>query len=357
MNNVDGVLVDCERMKYPYTGLYYYCLHLGKALMNADDTRKKFCFYVPSAAKNVFGINACYLKQSPFDKFSFPSTQPFSLWHSTYQGTNYFPWKQKIKVLLTIHDLNFMYDQSKSLLKKKLYLKKLALKVDRADHIVAISHFTLQDLKKYINIDSKPCTVVYNGCTINEINGTTPPSYIPKAPFIFTIGTIVEKKNFHVLPALLVKNDMQLVIAGITQSQDYKNLIIAEAKRLGVSDRIVFTGSISDNDKQWYLKNCVAFTFPSISEGFGLPVIEAMHFGKPVLLSDATSLPEVGGNEAYYFRNFEPGHMMEVADKALAENTGQKAVQVKEWAKKFNWETSAQKYLQLYSDLLSNRKG
>ena len=145
---------------------------------------------------------------------------------------------------------------------------------------------------------------------------------------------------------------MQLLIAGITQNDNYKNRIISEAKKWNVEDRVIFTGAVSENDKQWYYKNCEAFVFPSISEGFGLPVIEAMHFGKPVVLSTSTSLPEIGGSEAYYFNSFEPDNMQKTLSNALNEYSGAKAQRIKKWSEQFSWETSARQYLALYSKLL-----
>ncbi|MGN6164136.1 MAG: glycosyltransferase family 4 protein, partial [Flavisolibacter sp.] len=272
------------------------------------------------------------------------------------QGTMYYPWHRNIKVVLTVHDLNFLYDESKSDAKKKKYLKQLADKVKRADYIVAISQFVLDDLKKNIPLAGKPAKVIYNGCTLDEIEYLTAPSFVPDAPFIFTIGTIVDKKNFHVLPRLLKNNQYQLLIAGITNSEEYKSRIIAEARALGVEDRVVFTGAVSENDKQWYLKNCIAFAFPSTAEGFGLPVIEAMYFGKPVLLSRFTSLPEIGGDDAYYFDSFEPDYMVKMFGESLEhfqKNDGRK--KMKERALLFDWTRSARQYQAVYDELLQGK--
>jgi glycosyltransferase involved in cell wall biosynthesis len=119
-----------------------------------------------------------------------------------------------------------------------------------------------------------------------------------------------------------------------------------------VPDRIIFTGPISENDKKWYLSNCTAFVFPSIAEGFGLPVIEAMYYGKPVILSRCTSLPEIGGDCAYYFDNFDPAHMQEVLVKSLDHyNKTKPREKIKARAKFFSWERAAMEYLNLYRSL------
>ena len=352
--NNNSVLIDCERMKTPYTGLYYFCLHMAKSLVLTNNNRKSHCFYTQKNNAHLFK-DECILAQHYIHKLVLPSLKKYQIWHSTYQGSQYYPWHRNIKVVLTVHDLNFMYDNSKTAAKKKKYLNNIKAKINRADHIVTISNFTLGDIKKHIDLRDKPASVIYNGGSVNSIINLTQPAYLPKTPFLFTIGAIVAKKNFHVLPALLKNNDMFLIIAGITQSEEYRKRVIAEAKKIGVERRVIFTGSITENDKQWYMKNCEAFLFPSISEGFGLPVIEAMHFGKPVILSTSTSLPEIGGKEAYYFKNFDPADMQNALSRALNDyhsNKIKKEAAIIERADSFNWLSSAEQYHNIYNSLL-----
>lgn len=346
-------MLDCERMKYPHTGLYHFCLHLGKNLLETAANDHQFCFYTPASVLGVFGKDAHYLQQNSRQKLRLPSTKNFSIWHNTYQSSMYFPKHRNLKIILTIHDLNFLYDVKKSESKKRTYLQKLKAKIERADHIVAISEFTLNDVIRNIDIGSKPYSIVYNGCNVEKIALLTAPAIMPSRPFLFTIGTIVEKKNFHVLPCLLANNDWQLVIAGITQSEVYKSYIITEARKYGVANRVIFTGPITENDKQWFLQKCSAFVFPSIAEGFGLPVVEAMAFGKPLLLSTFTSLPEIGGEVAYYFNSFEPEAMQQTLQESLNDyhfKKPQKAIQ--ERSALFSWQKSALQYHGIYDSLL-----
>jgi glycosyltransferase involved in cell wall biosynthesis len=162
---------------------------------------------------------------------------------------------------------------------------------------------------------------------------------------------LTAKKNFQVLPALLNGNDMELVIAGI--ESDYKEKIITEAEKYGCAGRVKITGPISDADKAWYYKNCEAFVFPSLAEGFGLPVIEAMHFGKPVFLSRYTSLPEVGGDAAWYFDSFDGKAMQNTLLNGLREFHDKKlSAVIQQHAIKFNWEHTAKQYLALYQKSL-----
>jgi glycosyltransferase involved in cell wall biosynthesis len=339
-------------MKYPHTGLYHFCLQLGQALNKNIDTHKHLLtYYVRKPEFGIFGNEVAYLEQNSLHKFLLPSTNNYDLWHATYQATQYFPQNRKIKIVLTVHDLNFLHEKTKSAEKQKKELKKLQEKINRADHIVAISQFVLNDIKQNIQLKGQPITVIYNGCNINEIKNTKRPLAAPNGKYIYTIGTITDKKNFHVLPALLNSNNLYLVISGITQNQEYLNKIINQAKQHGVEKRLIFTGAVTEEDKQWYMRNCEVFVFPSLAEGFGLPVIEAMYFGKPVILSNYTSLPEIGGNDAYYFDSFEPEEMQKVLNSCLISFDKEIAERVKKRAALFNWNDTAKLYENIYANV------
>ena len=176
---------------------------------------------------------------------------------------------------------------------------------------------------------------------------------VPQSPFLFTIGTIAPKKNFHELLKLLIGTNYQLVIAGITQDEKYKQYILAEAIKLGVNSQLVFTDAISESNKYWYYQHCTAFLFPSLAEGFGLPVIEAMHFGKTVLLSTIDTLKEVGGSVAHYFSDYEAASMQATLKNAIAiDNELNSRDQIQQHAKQFSWEKAAKLYLQLYQTII-----
>ncbi len=350
-----NILVDCERMKYPFTGLYYYCLHLGNALLEeAKPANENLTFFLPEERQGIFGIHAAYLKQHFLHKVFMPSVHEFQVWHATHQSTDYYPYNKKISVLLTVHDINFMHDENKKAAKKTKYLDDLKRKIDRANHIVAVSRFTLNDLGSYIDLTGKTCSVVYNGCNFNERLLHVPaPAMAPAGSFLFTIGTIAEKKNFHVLPPLLAGNNYRLVIAGVTNDKNYRNKILSEAEKWKVADRIVFTGAIPEADKQWYFQHCTAFVLPSLAEGFGLPVLEAMFYRKPVFLSKKGSLPEIGGEAAYYFDDFLPENMRLTLRKGLERYENEIALQEKiyQHAVSFDWKYAARDYLAVYRQL------
>lgn len=347
------IILDCERMKHPYTGLFEYCHQLALALLETKNDADDLGIYIQQKDQHHFPANLRFLDQKSLHKFIFPRLDPhINIWHCTHQTSWYIPpSNRKQKCVLTVHDLNFLYEE-KSEAKKTSYLKKHQKNIDLADHIVAISEFTKKDILKHLKVN-KPITVIHNGCNVEEFPEYDQPVYRPSKPFIFTLGTVNAKKNFHTLPSLVQNRDLELIIAGKTDTA-YVAKIMAEATKYQVHDQVKILGPVSKEDKYWYYKNCHAFVFPSLAEGFGIPVIEAMSFGKPVFLSKATSLPEIGGKYAYYFDNFIASHMNTVfntgMDQYLRTHPEEDIIA---HAKQFNWKSAAKKYWEVYHSLLS----
>lgn len=347
-----NIAFDCERMKYPNTGLFEYCLQLGLALKKQLTPQDQIYYYLREGHQHFFGQESNFLMQHSLHKFIFPRNKTIDIWHTSYQTSLYMPRSTRFKKVLTIHDLNFLYEGD-STEKQQYYLKKYQKNIDLADHIVAISEFTKQDILNNLNIGSKPVSVIHNGCAEECAELGINPAYLPKKPFLYAMGTVNAKKNFHVLIPLLVGNDFELVVAGNTDDE-YKNLIISEAVKYQVNERVKITGPVSEAEKQWYYKNSEAFLFPSLAEGFGIPPIEAMRFGKPIFLSNSTSLPEIGGDVAYYFNSYDPAEMQKVFAKGMDDyKKHNPAEQIINHAEKFNWNRSAEAYLKVYRETLN----
>lgn len=348
------ILIDVERMRYPNTGLYNFCKYLGNEILKQN---KSFdiSLFMPHNEKDSFKDLDNHVNRRAWHKFFMPFQHNYNLWHTTFQNTKFFPNSFKGKIAYTIHDLNFLHEKASDQ-KRQSYLNSIANKIARADKVITISNYVKNEVLEYIDVDPNKIKVIYNGCNLlNASYVVTEPKHVPCKPFIYSIGNLCDKKNFHVLAGMLLGNDFELVISGIITDNGYVDKIKNYARKLGVEDRIILTGVVSNEEKHWYLSNCLAFGFTSIAEGFGLPVIEAMYFGKPVFLSTKTSLPEVGGDLAYYFDNFDPNDMSKKTNKGLDDfyNNPNKAISTKEHAKKFSWNYAAEEYLDLYQSLLS----
>jgi glycosyltransferase involved in cell wall biosynthesis len=347
MNNI---LIDFERLKYPNTGLYTFCHDLGISLLKKKNNNQRLTFYLPENRLNLFGENENYYVQKSWHKFLRPKFSEFTTWHATNQVSNYIPYIKNQKLLFTIHDLNFLIEKKEHPNKISQLINKIQKNIDKSTIITTISEYVKGDIEKHFNLSGKKIKVIYNGGCISNLD-TEVPHYTGR-PFLFTLGTVLPKKNFHVLIPLLSNNDFNLVIAGNLSSKGYLDEILNEAKKYGVSNRLMITGPISESQKLHFYKNCEAFLFPSIAEGFGIPVIEAMSFGKPIFLSKHTSLPEIGGNVAYYFDSFDPMDMRQTLDFGLnhfkSTNPSEEIIQQ---ANKFSWDKAAEEYLDLYESI------
>ena len=348
------IVFDCERMKYANTGLFTYCQQLGAQLSKqANPYHEAISFFTPPSVKGIFGENHQYIIQKSLQKFLLPSLKDHDIWHSTYQSSQYIPQlNRKIKVVLTIHDLNFLYDEKKSEEKKAKYLHAIQKNIDRSSAIVTISEFGKNDVLQHCNVGHKPIHVILNGTNTLESPVLMRSSYRPGQRFVFTIGGINRKKNFHVLLPLLQNNDMELVIAGPADDPEYLNYMQDEARKMGVNERLRLIGPISEAEKSWYYQNCYAFAFPSLSEGFGLPVAEAMSVGKPVFLSDKTALPEIGKDVAFYFSDFNEVRMQNVFISGMElYKKHRMAERIRQRSSDFCWQKAASQYIDLYRSL------
>ncbi len=348
------IIFDCERMKYPDTGLYHYCMNLGRYLeKNINLREEQLRFYTPPGEQDWSFSRSNHFTQHPLHKFRLPDLGNAAIWHATYQNTHYMPLRnKKVKVVLSIHDLNFLYDEKKSVAKKQQYLQYLQQLINRADALVCISEFSRQDVMQHCDVGNKPLFVIHNGSNLLESPSLETKSYRPRKPFLFSIGVLHRKKNFHVLLPLLKQNTMELLIAGKHDDEHYISFIKERSRELGVEDNLHLLGRVTEQEKSWYFNNCRAFAFPSISEGFGLPVVEAMSCGKPLFLSDRTALPEIGGDVSFYFRDFSPDHMQEVFTAGMDTFKEQNmSIKIRERGTHFNWHQSAKQYLSVYRSL------
>ncbi len=349
------IIFDCERMKYQNTGLYHYCLNLGNHIQKFDTPGKEeITFYSPYGTQYLFGKNSNHIIQTELHKFCMPSLEKYSIWHATHQGSYYLPFRnKKIKVVLTIHDLNFMYDDLKSAAKKQRYLRRLQMLINRADVIICVSEYSKRDVFFYCDVNNKPVYVILNGTNSLKEPLLLHDSYRPVKPFIFSLGSITLKKNFHTLLALVQQHsNMELVIAGRIDDNEYYNFILTAAEKMGIPENIRLVGQVSETEKSWYFNNCTAFAFPSMAEGFGLPLTEAMSVGKPLFLSSRTALPEIGGNVAFYFKDFTETRMQETFIAGMKEyKRSNMQDDIIKKGREYCWDNAAKEYWKIYRSL------
>lgn len=353
-----ALIMDCDLMRFPNSGLYFYCTNLIECINEELQQRGRELLhvYLPSEEKCPLPPEKYHIREKKYHKFWKPFMRNCRVWHAPFQSGRMVPDKKKhpdTRIVLTIHDLNVLHE-GKSPEEQKKSLARTQSLIDRADTIVCISQFAMDDVKKNCDIKGKDILFIHNGANKFHAPQLTPASYKPAKPFLFGIGYVNRKKNYLVLLPLLVQNpDMEMIISGRLDEPDYVDMIKKEAKRLNVADRLTITGPINEGEKAWYISNCTAFLHPSLAEGFGATVIEAMSFGKPVFLSRRTSLPEIGGEEAFYFDSFDVENMNNVFKNGMhIMNTTNLKDKLLARAAQFNWKESAKQYIEVYDKYL-----
>ncbi|MBL7742235.1 MAG: glycosyltransferase family 4 protein [Chitinophagaceae bacterium] len=346
-------LVDLHRLRHnPYNGLYTFSCRLAENLLNQALVEEELYYYLPRDKFGFFGTKPKYVTHRRSHKLYQADTARFDVWHLTTGISQYRPFNRKTKVVYTIHDVNFLVEDPHNIKRNRRTLKLMQHNANRADHIVGISQYALDFAAQHLHFGDKSTSVIYNGYTVSDFTGFDKPVYRPGKPFLFTISLVQPRKNFHVLPALLVNNDYELVIAGLNHF-DYAKKVMEEARRWKVEDRVKLIGAIDEENKYWYYTNCKAFMFPSVAEGFGAPPLEAMHFGKPVFLSKYMSLPEIGRDVAYYFDDFSPESMRDTFEKGMTDyKNHDRAAAIRQQASLFDWKKNAQEYLSIYRSLV-----
>ncbi|PQA56314.1 glycosyltransferase family 4 protein [Siphonobacter curvatus] len=353
---MSSIILDCGLMKFPNSGLYHYCLNMSEQVNKLLRKQQKppMMMYVPPAERLQIQPEKHHIIERKWHKIWKPFLAGCKVWHAPFQSGRIIPERDSdTRVVLTVHDLNALHEGKarEEQLRSLAHTQNL---IDRSDAIVCISEFTKNDVLNNCDVHGKPIHVIHNGLNKLSTPHLEATSYRPRRPFLFGLGYVNAKKNYHVLlPLLLANPDLELVVAGHHDEPEYASRMWTMAEDMGVSDRLYLAGPISESEKAWYLDNCMAFLHPSLAEGFGFTVVEAMSFGKPVFISNLTSLPEIGGDVAFYFSDFEAEHMQRVFREGMhTYSTTPLAEQLKKRAENFSMERSASQYLDVYQSLL-----
>lgn len=261
-------------------------------------------------------------------------------------------------LIVTIHDLAFLYYPNEFLQKDLYKLKNwTANSVKKAKKIIAVSKTTKKDLMKFYDLDEQKIEVIYNGFEKTHIKEEIIDIPIEHKKYLLYVGTIQPRKNINILINAFNQfkkkyPDFKLVITG-KKGWLYDD-IYDEVERLGINNDVILTGYIKENQLVYLYKNAFCFILPSLYEGFGIPILEAMSFNCPVISSFNASLPEIGADACLYF---DPNNISDLLEKMkmIKENNSLKQELIKkgkERIKLFSWNSCAERTLELIKSII-----
>ncbi len=304
-----------------------------------------FHFIMPKQWHGMFGHEVQYHELSDGMRLRHRFPVDLDVWHGLHQHMRFRPPVNSKHNIITVHDLNHVYA------KKGLSLwwqnMRLTRHLRRAHQLVAISQYAADDLRKHLPW-APPAVVIHNGAADLTSSQQTPIEALVGRPFLLHISRMSPSKNVAALIDMAAIWPEQLLVLAGPESPEVQSHR-ARAHELGLRN-VMFCTDVSEPQKAWLYAHCRAFLFPSLQEGFGLPPIEAMFFGKPVVVAQRTSLPEVCGDAAAYWRGFEPRSMRQVTADWLTTHLQDptKTAQVRQQALRYTWPRAASHYQALY---------
>lgn len=291
-----------------------------------------------------------YLKKNPVDIFHTQYIAPFWLPKNT-------------RLVLTIHDISFNFFPE-YIKKTDLFLLKALIprSIRRADKIITVSASERNKLIDFYKVAPEKVDFTYNGVdfkkfsqkfSYEEIKKINTKYKIPDTKYILYLGTLQPRKNIPIIIEAMKYLDIKLVIAGNREAHNFDQKIDEAIKKNGLQDKIIFPGWIDEEDKPILLQIAECFVFSSLYEGFGIPIIEAMAAGTPVVCSDIPMFREIGKDAALFCdpknsQQFAENISKVLEDQPLREKLVRSGI---ENAQNFTWQKTAKKTSGVYKDI------
>lgn len=290
---------------------------------------------------------------------SYIRNEKLDLFHEPFFASQFF---KNCPTIITIYDISYYIHPEFFNFKTRMYFNFLVPRsIKRSDCIITISDSAKKDIVDYLKIDPDKIEVVYAGCDpffhkINDEAGADKikVKYKIFKDYILYVSYISPKKNLlNLINAFNIfrkeyKYDIKLVIAG---GKGWNSEQVFElVKILKLEKEVIFTGHVPKEDLLVLYNYALSFVYPSIYEGFGIPILEAMACGCPVITAQSSSLPEISGNAALYVNPFDVEDISSAIFKLL-DNDGLRKILIErgfENIKRFNWEQTAIKTLNIY---------
>ncbi|MFV0418458.1 MAG: glycosyltransferase family 4 protein [Dysgonomonas sp.] len=268
--------------------------------------------------------------------------------------------KINAKSIVTIHDLIFLrHPQFYPLIDRIIYNMKAKYACKAADKIIAVSECTKRDIIEYYDIESSKIEVVYQGCfpiykerTEKIKRAEVKIKYNLPDNYLLSVGSIEERKNILlIVKALKQLPDIHFVAIG--KRRRYAEEVLHYAAENGLSDRIHVLSRVPLTDLPAIMQSCHIFVYPSLYEGFGIPIIEALNSGVPVIAAKGSCLEESGGPHSIYINPLDEHELVDQINKISADDVLRKTMIEKgiEYAHRFSDKACTEAMMKVYKML------
>lgn len=362
---------DAKRIFYNHTGLGNYSRGIIENLHQFHENCDIHLFtpalkanFEVNLLQNKYTIHTASVKPSwywrTFKMIKDLEKQDIEIYHGLTHELPKGIHKSKVKSVLTVHDLIFkIYPQQYKFIDSKIYDWKLKYACKAADVIVAISEHTKRDIIKYYNIPAEKIEVIYQTCDERfKIEASSLKKeevaikhQLPKQ-FLLSVGSIIERKNLLTLVKAMKTVDIPLIVVG--SGKEYKKRVETYIKANQLENKIIFLKNVSNEDLSILYQLAEVFIYPSMYEGFGIPVIEAIFSKTPVITTTQSALPEAGGKFSNYVSGTNVTELSQTINHLLADETKARENLQKsfDWAsEQFSPKNTAKQLYQLYQRL------
>lgn len=355
--------LDAKRLFLNFTGLGNYSRYILDSLLKYRPANDHFYLYTPKCKPNnntahYFGHPAIDIIQpSGFMKLPLingiwrsstvvkdPSFAKLDVYHGL---SNELPINIpiKIKKFVTVHDLIFLrYPEFYSAIDVRTYQYKVKSACMRADKIMAISEQTAKDIIEFLDIPSEKISIVYQGChdqfrvpADDESKKAIRLKYNLPNSYILNVSTIEERKNAAGLISAfaLVPKELRIPLVIVGRSTAYMKKVKAAIERHGLETEIIFIHAVAFYELPAIYQMASAFIYPSLFEGFGIPLLEASESGIPIITSIGSCFGEAAGPGAMYVDPLNAGELGEAISTLLSTDNSERIAQQKGHVKQF----------------------
>ena len=371
---------DAKRAFKNFTGLGNYSRFVVKSLSEHYPQNEYFLYSPVGIIKNEEVNQSCANDNqriiTPEGVWNLPVMS--GLWRSVFSGQKHLDNQldvfhglsseipvqkdKQTKYVVTIHDLIFLrFPNLYSPLDVQIYKYKAKYACEKADKVIAVSQQTANDIVRFLRIPEKKIEVVYQGChqnfkneiTQEEIDKVSKKYQLPSA-YMLTVGTIEKRKNVGLILEFLKNNpdyDLPLVVVG--KPTPYLKELLAYTAASGLENRVIFLHQVTFKDLPVVYAGAFVFVYPSIFEGFGIPIIEAQEIGVPVITSMGTCFEEVGGRSVLYNDPHDIDHLKSNLHALECKDFRNNLIRAgRENVKRFQPETISKQLIDVYTGMI-----